>query len=799
MNSPSFIFSLFIFFALFSFAGSALLAAQFRKNRPAYVTYWIIGLLATGSGVILFSLKDNLPEFIAYKMANGLASFGAMMSNYAISNLAGSNPILRKVIFKATASGIFVIATLLLIDEIFGSQYQPAFVALVNCIFFYYGFYLIRKYSQISGSIFTRLLMLIQIAGATLWLVRLITILFFQVGFAYQGGLISAVTYIVLLLIGLLRFVIFQGLVMEIVEHEKHELITNLNELKINFANQKVTQTEQRLQHVLKVTGDGIWDWNLKTGEASHNERWLEMLGRDPSQIKFSLEDFKSHIHPEDVDTVMNALNDALEGRKEYHLRYRMIHLDGHQIWVDDKGAVVEKTADGKPLRMVGAISDVTEEVTAQNKIQELIFFDQLTKLPNRHYIRDRVQRAIGEAGRTSVYSGLMYLDLDEFKVINDTYGHHIGDNLLKEFGSRIQSAIRPSDMIARIGGDEFLILFERLSTSSDGAKNVLEEAIKRILVSLSDEFDLGDMIRVRASASMGVVVFGGDDSQFDEVLKYADIAMYAAKEDPASIYKFFDESLKINFNRKNELHLGLKDAIHYDQFFVDYQPLVNRQQECVGYEALARWKHPLLGMVMPDDFIPFAEKSGQMNEVGESILRHIFSNQSFWGLSVKGHVYDLMINVSAHQLMNLGFADQFISLAQQYQVPLDHIHLEVTEGAFLTNTELAISVMNRLSSKGVKFVLDDFGTGYSSLAYLQKLPIHYLKLDKSFVAEIASKKDDQAIAENILSLARTLDLKVVAEGVETKEQFDLLLLKGCDYFQGWYFGRPGKLPEAGG
>ena len=773
-----------------------MLAIQFRKNRPTYITYWIIGLVATGSGVILFSLKESLPEYVSYKLANSLTAFGAMIGNYALSNLSGNHNNLKQTVAKALACGIFITVALVLIDTVFGNQYQPAFVALVNCLFFYYGFYFIRKYFQISSSIFTRLLMLVQLAGSALWLVRLITILFFQVGFAYQGGLISVVTYLVLLIIGLLRFVMFEGLVLEIVEHEKHELISNFNQLKVNFANQKVTQTEQRLQHVLNITGDGIWDWNLKTGEASHNERWLEMLGRDSSQIKFSLEDFKRHIHPEDIDRVLNALNDALEGLREYHLRYRMIHLDGHQIWVEDKGAVVEKNANGKPLRMIGAISDVTEEVTAQNKIQELIYFDPLTKLPNRHYIRDRIQRAIGEAGRTSVYSGLMYLDLDEFKAVNDTYGHHIGDNLLKEFGGRIQSAIRPSDMIARIGGDEYLILFERLSTTSEGAKTVLEEAIKRILVSLSDEFDLGNMIRVRASASMGVVVFGGDDSQFDEVLKYADIAMYAAKEDPASVYKFFDESLKINFNRKNELHLGLKDAIQYDQFFVDYQPVVNQQQECIGYEALARWRHPSLGMVMPDDFIPFAEKSGQMNEVGESILRHIFSNQSFWGLSVNNHVYDLMINVSAHQLMNLGFADQFISLAEQYQVPLDHIHLEVTEGAFLTNTELAIIVMNRLSSKGVKFVLDDFGTGYSSLAYLQKLPIQYLKLDKSFVAEIVSNKEDQAIAENILSLAKVLNLKVVAEGVETKEQFELLLLKGCDYFQGWYFGRPGKLPE---
>lgn len=794
MFSASFIFSLFIFFALFSLAGSFLLAIQFRKNRPTYITYWIIGLLATGTGVILLSFKESLPEFITYKLGNGLAALGSMIGNFALSNLSGNNGNLKKTVIKAIAFGVFVIAALVCVESILGAQSQPAFVALLNFSLFSYGFFLIRKYAEISSSIFTRLLMLVQLGGSLLWLVRLATILFLDVGFAYQGGPISAITYVVLLVIGLLRFVIFEGLVLEIVEKEKMDLLSQFNQIKVNFANQKATQTEQRLQYVLDVTGDGIWDWNIQTGEVKHNDRWLQMLHEDLNQEYFSVEDFKNRIHPDDVSMVLDALKTALEGGEEYRLRYRMITLDGRQIWVDDKGAVVEKSVDGKPIRMVGAISDVTEEVLAQDKIQELIFFDPLTKLPNRHYIKDRIQRAISESNRTGVHSGLMYLDLDDFKVVNDTYGHHVGDILLEEFGRRMQNAVRPSDIVARIGGDEYLVLFERIGPNAESAKVALDEAIKRILTGLSKEFDLGQMIRIKVSASMGVVIFGEDVSHFDEVLKFADIAMYAAKEDPGVRYRFFDEVLKTNFDRKNELHLGLKEAAKENQFFVEYQPVVDRQQMIIGYEALARWKHPLLGMVMPDDFIPFAEKSGQMNEVGESILRHIFGDQSFWVIAKERQSYSLMINISAHQLMNLGFAEQFEALAGQYQVPLDHIHLEVTEGTFLTNTELAIGVMERLHHKGVKFILDDFGTGYSSLSYLQKLPIQFLKLDKSFVIGMVSNKDHLAIVENILNLAKTLNLKVIAEGVETKEQFDLLRLKGCDYFQGWHFGRPGKL-----
>lgn len=794
MFSVNFIFALFTFYALFTFAGSALLAIQFKKNKPTYVRYWIICLLATGSGAILLACRQFLPEFISYKIGNAMIIFGGMMGNYAISNLAGKSNNFKKVIFSATTCAVLVIIALSIFDIILNDHLHPAIISTVNFCVLGFGFIVARQYFEISQSIYAKALMYIQGTSCLVYFIRLVTILYLDVGPIYHGGLISSLTFLILLLLGLLRFVVFEGLVMEIDEREKRNLLSEFQQLKINFANQKVTQTEQRLQHVLNVTGDGIWDWNIQTGEVKHNDRWIEMLGENPDQTSFSVEDYKNRIHPEDLPRVIEGLGEALAGKKEYRMQYRMIRSDQRQIWVEDRGDVVEKSPNGTPVRMVGAIHDVSEQIASKEKIEELIFFDPLTKLPNRQYIKDRIHRAISEAGRGGIYSGLTYLDLDEFKLVNDTYGHHIGDNLLREFGNRIQRAIRPTDMIARIGGDEYLILFERLGATPEGARAALEEGIKRILAGLSEEFDLGEMVRVKATASMGAVIFGGDATQFDEVLKHADIAMYAAKEDPHIAYRFFDETLKSRFDRKNELHLGLKEAAEQDQFFVEYQPVVDHRQERIGYEALARWRHPLLGMVMPDNFIPFAEKSGQMNEVGESILKNIFGNQSLSSLLMNHRDYILMINISAYQLMNLRFADQFILLAEQYQIPLDRIHLEVTEGTFLTNIELAIGVMERLCSKGVKFVLDDFGTGYSSLAYLQKLPIHCLKLDKSFVAGMVANRDDQAIVENILSLAKTLNIQVIAEGVETKEQFDLLRLKGCDFFQGWYFGRPEQI-----
>ena len=785
---------MFIFFAMFAFAGAALLAIQFKINRPVYVTYWIAGAISTGTGVIFLTLREYVPEFISYKVGNALAVIGGLLSNYAISNLSGKASNFKRVALENIVSGLLVVAALMLVEINYGNRYQPILIAFLNASIFLYGFFLTYQYYRKSLNIFGGVLAIIYLLGGLIWLIRLSTIIFLDVGFAFEGGPINGVTYIALLLMGLSRYVIFTGLVLGIEEEERRDLFIQFNELKVNFANQKATQTEQRLQHVLNVTGDGIWDWNIQTGEVKHNDRWIEMLGEDPNQAYFSVEDFKKRIHPEDLSRVIEVLEDVLAGKKEYRIQYRMIRCDQRQIWVEDRGDIVEKSPDGIPIRMVGAIHDVSDQVASKEKIEELIFFDPLTKLPNRQYIKDRIYRAIGEASRGGIYSGLTYLDLDDFKLVNDTYGHHIGDSLLREFGNRIQKVIRPTDMVARIGGDEYLILFERLGPTADDARAALEEGIKRILAGISEEFDLGRVVRVKVNVSIGAVVFGGDTTQYDEVLKHADIAMYAAKENPHIAYRFFDETLKSSFERRNELHLGLKEAAKQDQFFVEYQPVVNYQQQCIGYEALARWKHPLLGVVMPDDFIPFAEKSGQINEVGESILRNIFGHQPLWSLHANHDDYILMINISAHQLMNLRFADHFLSLAEQYQIPLERLHLEVTEGAFVTNTALAIAVMERLSSEGVQFVLDDFGTGYSSLAYLQKLPIKYLKLDKSFVAGMVTHKDDEAIVDNILSLAKTLNIKVIAEGVETKEQFDLLCLKGCDFFQGWHFGRPRQI-----
>ncbi len=566
-------------------------------------------------------------------------------------------------------------------------------------------------------------------------------------------------------------------------------------EEKVTSKTKELYQSEQQLKYVLDATGDGIWDWNIKTGMVDHNRRWLELLGLDPDQENSTVEDYKNHIHPDDLPQVMRTIEEALQLGHKYSLEYRMIRGDEGLIWVSDIGMVVDRSSNGEPLRMVGAISDITKQRGALAKIEELAFFDPVTNLPNRRYIKDRIQRAISESARCDGFAALMFIDLDNFKFINDSFGHHAGDSLLKQFGSRLGAALRPLDVVARIGGDEFLVLFERQYPSVEQAQAILKIVIERVLDILSDPFEVAPETYVNLKPSVGIVIFGEDSGGFEEVMKFADLAMYRNKINPDERYRFYDGSLHQEFLEMSELARGLKDACKLEQLYVDYQPVVDRNKVVMAYEALTRWEHPKLGKIMPDKFIPFAEKNGLIRDVGTAIFKKIFENPQIMMMRSIPQPCIIMINLSGIHLMDINFAQDFIDTANKFQFPLNLIHLEVTEGVFMDDKNQVIRTMQILRELGVKFSLDDFGTGYSSFSYLQRLPIDCLKIDKSFVSNMERSQDGKSIVKNIILLAHALRLQVIAEGVETESQFNLLYSMECDYFQGWYCGRPGPLP----
>lgn len=548
---------------------------------------------------------------------------------------------------------------------------------------------------------------------------------------------------------------------------------------------------------LLDVTGEGVWDWNILTGEVKHNQAWVSMLKESHDKTFFTVDEFKAHIHPHDLKAVMDAIDGAIIENREFRQKYRMVRGDGSMIWVEDKGVVLERTASGEATRMVGFISDITEERNAQERIHDLIFFDQLTSLPNRKYIQDRVERCLNfnESKRNTSISGLMYLDLDGFKYINDTFGHRYGDMLLIEFGLSIQKIIRPMDMLARIGGDEYLILFEQIGQTVDEAQAALKEAAKRILNITKSPIKLDQKLSVSIKVSMGIAILGEEFKNFEYALKCVDIAMYSAKNNNQQKYQFFDEHLKIIFERKAAIINGLATASNSHQFFILFQPVVDREKKCIGYEALARWEHPKLGLIMPDEFIQIAERDGLIIEIGDVIFRLILSQFHSQVIAKYGRKFKLMLNASVHQMMHARFSDVFASLCMEHDVPLDIVEIEITETAFLSNPEDAARTMRSLETHGVKFSLDDFGTGFSSLNFLQKVPVNTLKIDKEFISKI-DPDGENIILDNIMSLARSLSVNVVAEGVENEDQFNVLYAKGCQYFQGWYFGRPSKTIE---
>ena len=788
---------IFYFFLALLLSGLILFAKSLVPNQRLFQPegYWLIALMCVGASCIFFALASFFYIRLVIP-ANTL--FIASHVYLAVYLRSLRTPISNKFKKLLPVVVLFIglmFALILLYGKFFDRVVFILVLTVSSLLWQLLEISLLKKLKFPSPK-FLNVIILFELAfGLTRF------ILLYSEGipaniYLYQEPFFSTVIRWSFFSFSILSYIAVIGFLIEKLGIENVRANNENHLIKLALANENTFKSEQQLRFVLDATGDGIWDWNIVTGEVKHNLRWIELLGEDPNQRYFSVEDFKSRIHPDDLNLVLDKLAEILKDNLIYTVQYRMIRLDGRQIWVQDKGTVVERSSQGEPLRMVGAIRDITEEIAAQEKIHELVYFDSLTKLPNRIFIHNQIQIAIEQSVRNKTFSGLMYLDLDNFKDINDVYGHRAGDILLGEFGNRIREVIRSVDVIARIGGDEYLILFENIAPSYDSARIVLEDTVKRVLYALSQPFNLTNDINTFVRASIGVVIFGDANIQLEQLLISADLTMYAAKDDSHSRYKFYDEKLKSEFDRKNAMLIGLKDATKLDQFFIEYQPVVNRHQERVAYEALTRWQHPELGTIMPDDFINFAEKHGQMNEVGVAILRAIFSSSNFFDTTINSKSI-LMINISAYQLMSTAFADRFISLSNQYQIPLNRVQLEITEGVFLKDMTNAISTIKTLKNRGVKFVLDDFGTGYSSLSYLQKLPIEYLKLDKSFVAGMITNRDDQSIVDNILSLAKTLGLEVVAEGVETEEQFNLLYAKGCDYFQGWYFGRPSRNIES--
>ena len=552
-------------------------------------------------------------------------------------------------------------------------------------------------------------------------------------------------------------------------------------------AQRQVTESEQRLQHVMGITREGIWDWHLPSGNVLHNQQWYDSLQYKADDLPNTLEAFVRITHPEDRELVRQRIDDLIQGRSDtYHSEHRLVRKDGQAIWVQDRGRVVERNAQGEALRVVGSFTDISYQKAHQNYLERIAHYDQLTGLPNRVLLADRMGQVMVRAKRRGTQMAVAYLDLDGFKTVNDHYDHNVGDQLLKELATQFKATLREGDTIARLGGDEFVAVFADLADVHDSIG-----LINRLLDVASRPTQV-ENLNLSVSASIGVSFYPqADDTDADQLLRQADQAMYSAKLAGKNRYHLFDTEHDRTLRVRNEALERIRLAIAQDEFVLHFQPKVNlRTGALVGAEALIRWQHPELGMRSPGTFLPDIEGHALSVNLGEWVLDTALQQMEDW--LAMGLDLPVSVNISAYHLQEHNFSDRLKTLlAAHPTVPHGHLELEVLETAALDELSQVATVMRECASFGVGFALDDFGTGYSSLTYLKRLPAQVLKIDQSFVRDMLEDPEDLAIVEGVLGLARAFRRKAVAEGAETKAHCKLLLEVGCELAQGYGIARP--------
>ena len=478
-----------------------------------------------------------------------------------------------------------------------------------------------------------------------------------------------------------------------------------------------------------------------------------------------------------------------------YSRMWDTIQKAGHwrgELWNCRKGGEVVpyfysissvKDKGGTPINYVAIFSDISERKESEKRIEQLAHFDQLTGLPNRVLLQDHFRIALSMAHRNNEKLSVLFFDLDHFKKINDSLGHSIGDQLLKDVSRRIMTIVREEDTVSRLGGDEFIVILPR--TDADGAAIVAEKLIK--VISAPYQIQAQELL---TTLSVGIAVYPDDGTDMEELSKSADIAMYQAKQNGRNRACFFTQEMQERTVRNMKLGNALTHAISDNQLTLHYQPQISiKDGKITGAEALLRWNHPEFGAISPAEFIPIAESSGQIIQIGEWVLKTAAMQMKDW--LGKGLPMVMAVNLSAIQFRHVGLLSSVSDILRQVQLPPEHLELELTEAAAMDNPAAAIAIMKSLHQHGIRISIDDFGTGYSSLSYLKQFKVSKLKIDQSFVRDISNDPDDKAIVIAIINMANSLGMRTIAEGVETHSQLEFMKLNGCDAVQGYYFSKP--------
>jgi diguanylate cyclase (GGDEF)-like protein/PAS domain S-box-containing protein len=554
-------------------------------------------------------------------------------------------------------------------------------------------------------------------------------------------------------------------------------------------AEEALRESQERLDIAVRSAGMGVWSFDIVSNQRYYDDQTCRLLGIDPAAFTGTAEEFFRVVHPEDREMLKATVIQSIERNIQYDLEYRVVWPDGSIHYIASRGRLVRDERD-RPLRMNGIVFDVSEWKEAQNQIHSLAFYDPLTGLPNRRLLSDRIQQALTSSARNGLTGAILFIDLDNFKTINDTLGHALGDALLQQTAARLTSCVREEDTVSRLGGDEFVVMLEYLSEDEPVAAAQTESIGEKILDALSQPYQIGSH-EYHSTCSIGITLFNDRLQATDELLKQADIAMYQAKKAGRNVLRFFDPQMQKIVTARAAMEVELRKALENQQFQLYYQIQVDSFQKPIGAEALIRWVHPERGLVSPLEFIPLAEETGLILPIGQWVLETACAQLKMWQQHDQTRNLVLAVNVSARELRQPDFVAQVHAIVQRYAIHPTMLKLELTESALLEDIEDTAAIMNALNEIGVQFSLDDFGTGYSSLQYLKRLPLDQIKIDQSFVRDLSIDSGDRAIVRTIIAMAASLNLDVIAEGVETEEQLQILLKKGCTHYQGYLFGRP--------
>jgi diguanylate cyclase (GGDEF)-like protein/PAS domain S-box-containing protein len=519
----------------------------------------------------------------------------------------------------------------------------------------------------------------------------------------------------------------------------------------------------------------------------------VHIFGLKPAEVAEDASIIFDLVHPDDLERVKASIEHSEKTLTAWQCEFRVRAADGSEKWIFGN-SVPEREPDGSTL-CHGSLTDVTERKHSEARIHDLAYFDPLTRLPNRTKLIDGLLQALSWSERTGLWGAVIFIGLDQFKLLNDTKGHHIGDTLLLEIAKRIQANIGRDDIVARYGGDEFVVILQNLpGAAGDAAVEV--EAVASEILSAIKQTVVFDSLSFQTTASVGAVLFQGEGRGLEELLQRANLAMFEAKRWRRGSLRFFEPEMQARLEERLALTVDLRSALERGSLVLDYQPQVDSEGRCFAVEALLRWKHPERGEISPDEFLPLAERAGLMGLIDDFVLASACSTLRRWAVDPATRDLRLAINISAEQVNPKTFTAAIEAALRSSGADPGRLTIELTEHVMLNDIDQVSAIMRQLKQLGIEFALDDFGTGYSSLSYLKRLPIDTIKIDRSFINDLENDPSDRAIVQTVVNIARNLGVSVIAEGVETEGQSAVLRDLGCRTFQGYLFGAPMSLDD---